>query len=149
MAADDVLLKPYEYVRTQVLDGLAEVGRIALLIGETFRTMGRGLQAFDRDNVILNGNLGPLRDYEMNVELTYRAQIIPSWTVQPTAQWIFHPSQSLANILPPRTANVHVAFRTSSSGGVTVTMSMPASSSNCGELIAPAERITSSRAATV
>ena len=47
MAADDVLLKPYEYVRTQVLDGLAEVGRIALLIGETFRTMGRGLQAFD------------------------------------------------------------------------------------------------------
>ena len=66
-----------------------------------------GLQAFDRDNVILNGNLGPLRDYEMNVELTYRAQIVPGWTVQPTAQWIFHPSQSLANILPPRTANVY------------------------------------------
>ena len=66
-----------------------------------------GLQAFDRDNVILNGNLGPLRDYEMNVELTYRAQIVPGWTVQPTAQWIFHPSQSLANIPPPRTANVY------------------------------------------
>ena len=64
------------------------------------------VRSFDRDNVLLNGALGPLRDYEMNLELTYQAQIIPGWTVQPTAQWIWHPSGSLANAPPPRTANV-------------------------------------------
>lgn len=64
------------------------------------------VRSFDRDNVLINGALGPLRDYEMNLELTYQAQIIPGWTVQPTAQWIWHPSNSLANAPPPRTANV-------------------------------------------
>lgn len=64
------------------------------------------VRSFDRDNMILNGTLGPLRDYEMNLELTYQAQIIPGWTVQPTAQWIWHPSNSLVNAPPPRTANV-------------------------------------------
>jgi porin len=65
------------------------------------------VRAFDRDNVILNGRLGPLRDYETNLEITYQAQIVPGWTVQPTAEWVWHPSQSLANAPPPRTANVY------------------------------------------
>ncbi len=35
-----------EYVRQRVLDAFAEVGRISLLVLETFRTLGRGLRAF-------------------------------------------------------------------------------------------------------
>ncbi len=48
-------------------------------------------RAFDQD---LN-NFGiptPVRDFEANLELTYVAQIIPGWTVQPDFQYIWHPS---------------------------------------------------------
>jgi porin len=48
-------------------------------------------RAFDRDRVMF-GVPGSIRDYEANLELTYQAQIIPGWTVQPTAQYIWHPS---------------------------------------------------------
>jgi porin len=33
----------------------------------------------------------PLRNYELVFELTYRAQVISGWTVQPDFQYIFHP----------------------------------------------------------
>jgi porin len=33
----------------------------------------------------------PLRNYELVVELTYQAQIVSGWTVQPDFQYIFHP----------------------------------------------------------
>ena len=35
---------------------------------------------------------GFVRDYETNLELTYVAQIIPGWTVQPVYTYIWHPS---------------------------------------------------------
>lgn len=34
----------------------------------------------------------PVRDFEANLELTYMAQIVPGWTVQPDFQYIWHPS---------------------------------------------------------
>ena len=46
MSAGDLTLRGYEHLRKGVLDGFAEVGRIAILMGETFRTLGRGLRAF-------------------------------------------------------------------------------------------------------
>ena len=49
------------------------------------------VRAFDRDTVLFTGT-GPIRDYETNLELTYQAQIIPGWTVQPNLQFIWHPS---------------------------------------------------------
>ena len=50
------------------------------------------VRAFDRDTVLFTGVPGPIRDYEANLELTYVAQIIPGWTVQPNLQFIWHPS---------------------------------------------------------
>jgi porin len=49
------------------------------------------VRAFDRDSVAF-GTPGPIRDYEANLELTYVAQIVPGWTLQPTLQYIWHPS---------------------------------------------------------
>ena len=49
------------------------------------------VRAFDRDKVLFTGT-GPIRDYETNLELTYVAQIVPGWTVQPNLQFIWHPS---------------------------------------------------------
>ncbi|BAT61817.1 porin B precursor [Variibacter gotjawalensis] len=39
----------------------------------------------------LAGAIGPVRDYELTVELTYLAQIKPGWTVQPLVQYVAHP----------------------------------------------------------
>ena len=50
------------------------------------------VRAFDRDVVALTGELGPIRDFEANLELTYVAQIIPGWRVQPDFQYIWHPN---------------------------------------------------------
>ena len=50
------------------------------------------VRGFDQDTVLLTGVSGPIRDYEANLELTYQAQIIPGWYVQPNLQFIWHPS---------------------------------------------------------
>jgi len=44
------------------------------------------------DNQIAPGIPGPYPDYETNLELTYLAQIVPGWTVQPVYTKIWHPS---------------------------------------------------------
>jgi len=43
---EELAVKGYDYLRQRALDWVAEVGRIALLVGETFRTLVRGLRAF-------------------------------------------------------------------------------------------------------
>jgi len=40
----------------------------------------------------LFGLPGFVRDYEANLELSYMAQIVPGWTVQPDLQFVWHPS---------------------------------------------------------
>ena len=50
------------------------------------------VRAFDQDQIALNGLTTSARDYEANLELTYVAQIVPGWTVQPDFQYIWHPS---------------------------------------------------------
>jgi porin len=50
------------------------------------------VRAFDRDTVVFTGGPGPIRDFEANLELTYVAQLIPGWTVQPDLQFIWHPN---------------------------------------------------------
>jgi porin len=50
------------------------------------------VRAFDRDTALLTGVPVPIRDYEANLELTYVAQIVPGWTVQPNFQYVWHPS---------------------------------------------------------
>ena len=48
----------------------------------------RGL---DRDTQLFTGLPVPLRDYELSLEFTYGASIVPGWTIYPTAHLIFHP----------------------------------------------------------
>ena len=42
--------------------------------------------------ILFTGVPGVVRDYEANLELTYVAQIVPGWTVQPNLQFIWHPN---------------------------------------------------------
>ena len=32
-----------------------------------------------------------MRDHETNLELSYQAQIVPGWIVQPNLQFVWHP----------------------------------------------------------
>jgi porin len=41
----------------------------------------------------------PVRDYEMALEATYQAQIVPGWYVQPDFQYVFHPGYHALNPL--------------------------------------------------
>jgi porin len=43
----------------------------------------------------------PLRNYELVVELTYQAQIIAGWTIQPDFQYIFRPGGGVVDPLNP------------------------------------------------
>lgn len=44
--AEDLALRGYAFMRRRALEWIAEVGRITLLVGDTFRYMGRGLRSF-------------------------------------------------------------------------------------------------------
>ena len=50
------------------------------------------IRAFDREVVTLSGIPGVVRDFETNLELSYAAQIVPGWLVQPNLQFIWHPN---------------------------------------------------------
>ena len=50
------------------------------------------IRAFDQRHGAVDRRAGPIRDYETNLELTYMAQIVPGWTVQPNLQFIWHPN---------------------------------------------------------
>lgn len=50
------------------------------------------IHGFDQDKVLFTGVPGPIRGAEINLELTYVAQIVPGWLVQPNLQFIWHPS---------------------------------------------------------
>jgi porin len=50
------------------------------------------IRGFDMDQIAFTGLPLQVRDYELNLELTYQAQIIPGWTIQPDFQYIWHPT---------------------------------------------------------
>ena len=57
-----------------------------------YARFSNGARAFDRDTVAFTGVPGPIRDFETNLELTYVAEVVPGWTLQPNLQFIWHPS---------------------------------------------------------
>lgn len=50
------------------------------------------IRGFDADQIAFTGLPLQIRDYELNLELTYSWQIIPGWNVQPDFQYIWHPT---------------------------------------------------------
>lgn len=58
-------------------------------------------RALDRDTIAFSGVNQPLRDYEMTFELSYQAQIVLGWAVQPLFQYIVHPGGHVPHTLAP------------------------------------------------
>ena len=58
----------------------------------TYSRFSDSVRAFDRDTIRFDGAGTSIRDFEANLELTYSAQVVPGWTVQPMATRIWHPN---------------------------------------------------------
>ena len=60
-------------------------------IAASLSKISSSAQGLDRDAVAFSGTLAPIRDFELVLELTYQALIIPGWIIQPDFQFVHHP----------------------------------------------------------
>ena len=72
-----------------------------LTFGTAYRRISSSAVALDRDMLAANGPPSPVRNYEMQVELNYLAQIAPWWTIQADLQHIRHPGGRVADPANP------------------------------------------------
>ena len=64
------------------------------------------VSGLDSDNVFFARTPLPIRDHEAALELTYQAQIVPGWIVQPDFQYIFHPRNGAIDPLNPAVGRI-------------------------------------------
>lgn len=64
----------------------------------------------DRDTVLFSGAPGFVRRAEALIELTYQAQVVPGWTVQPDIQYVFDPGGGVANPRDPNGGRIRNAL---------------------------------------
>jgi porin len=60
----------------------------------------------DADAALFTSAALPVRDYEIAFELTYQAQIVPGFLVQPVFQYIFHPGGGAINPINPAAGRI-------------------------------------------
>ena len=61
-------------------------------------------RALDFDRIAFGNGPRPVRDREMILELSYQAQIVPGWTVQPDFQYVMHPGGHAPDPMVPSMA---------------------------------------------
>jgi porin len=64
------------------------------------------LIGLDSDTSIFAKTALLIRDYEMALELTYQASIIPGWIIQPDFQYIFHPGYGTIDPVNPAVGRI-------------------------------------------
>lgn len=62
-----------------------------------YSQLSPSISALDRDTAFYAGEALPIRVYELGLEVTYQAQIDPSWIIQPDFQYIFRPGGGVIN----------------------------------------------------
>jgi porin len=72
-----------------------EADVLGLAVG--YARIGDSAREFDRDAQVFSGINGPVRDHEAVIELTYVAEIMPGWTIQPDMQYVFNPGGNVAH----------------------------------------------------
>jgi porin len=66
-----------------------------------YSRISNGVAELDRDRILFTGLPQPVHDYELSVDFTYQAQIVPGWTIQPDFQYIMHPGGHAPNPFAP------------------------------------------------
>ena len=62
-----------------------------LAIGIAYTEISDRAIGFDLDTNSFSGNAGPIRDHELMLELSYTAELVPGWSIQPDLQRYWHP----------------------------------------------------------
>ncbi len=70
-------------------------------VSASYARVSDAYRGFDRDGVVFGAIPSPIRSSEAVVEVTYQAQIVPGWTVQPDFQYIFRPGGGVVNPRSP------------------------------------------------
>jgi porin len=91
---------------------------LGLAVG--YAEIGDSAREFDRDTRAFSGIKGPVRGHEVAIELTYVAEIMPGWTIQPDLQYVFNPG---GNVPDPSDPSGQRAIRDSLVLGVRTTVS--------------------------
>jgi porin len=65
-------------------------------IAVAYSKISNEARGFDGDTNAFNDSTRPVRNFETVLEMTYRAQLAPWWSVQPDLQFIFHPGGNIA-----------------------------------------------------
>lgn len=65
-------------------------------LGFVYSRFSETLRSFDQDHVALNGLPGVVRDYELTLEASYQAQVVPGLKLQPVVERILHPNGDAA-----------------------------------------------------
>lgn len=60
-----------------------------------------GARGADRDLALASQTFQPVRSSEATIEVSYQAQIVPGWLVQPDFQYVFNPAGGIANPFIP------------------------------------------------
>jgi len=76
-------------------------------IAVAYAKVSNEARGFDGDTNRFTGSNRPIRDFETVLEVTYKAQLAPWWSVQPDLQLIFHPG---ANVARPNDPNGTLAM---------------------------------------
>jgi porin len=71
-----------------------------------FSQLSPSISAFDRDTAFFAGEALPVRTYELALEVTYQAQIGPSWIIQPDFQYIFRPGGGVIDPVNPAVGRI-------------------------------------------
>jgi porin len=75
-------------------------------VSATYIELSPAVRALDVDTAFFGGAPLPARNYELLVEATYQAQILPGWTIQPDFQYVFHPGGGVVNPLNPASGRI-------------------------------------------
>jgi porin len=75
-------------------------------VSAAYTEVSSSVRGFDADTADFTGSRLPTRDYELLLEATYQAQIMPGWTVQPDFEYVFHPGGGGINPLNPASGRI-------------------------------------------
>lgn len=89
--ADRNLMDFYADAGVNLIGVLTQRPKNSFGVAAAFSRISPSVAAFDRDLVFFSGELSSVRNYELAIELTYQANILPGWIIQPDAQYIVHP----------------------------------------------------------
>lgn len=75
-------------------------------VSVAYSELSPSVHALDLDAAAYAGTPLASRNYELLLEATYQAQIVPGWTVQPDFEYVFHPGGGAVNPLNPMSGRI-------------------------------------------